>query len=191
MRDDLIQRLFSLFTSADRAEALAGDLIQERSDRGSRWFWRHALATTATLWAIAVAGAPLRTLAVAAAGFAFMAVPVFAGVAAVSVFPTLVGATVASVLAIFWWGGAFWAGASMVVIAPARGMAACVTLAALAEAMLLAGWVMGMPLETGNVTIGTFYMTAAAAAWPLLIGAAVARARVIAWTTTALEQQQS
>ena len=29
MRDDLIERLFSLLTSADRAEAIAGDLIQE------------------------------------------------------------------------------------------------------------------------------------------------------------------
>ena len=106
-----------------------------------------------------------------------------------SVFPTLVGATVASLLAIFWWGGAFWAGASMVVIAPTRGMAVSVTLAALAEAMLLAGWVMGVPVETGNVTTATFYMTAAGAAWPFLIGAAVARTRVINWTTNALEQQ--
>ena len=189
MRDELVQRLFSLFTSADRAEALAGDLIQERSDRGSRWFWTHTLATTVSLWTIAVAGAPLRTLAVVAAGFTFVVVPVLAGVAAVSVFPTLVGTTVVGLLVIFWWGGAFWAGASMVVIAPTRGMAACVMLAAVAEAMLLAGWVIGVPLETGNVTTGTFYITAAGAAWTLLIGAAVARARVIAWTNGMLEQQ--
>jgi hypothetical protein len=188
MRDDLIQRLFSLFTSADRAEAIAGDLIQERSSRGSRWFWRHALATAATLCATTVARAPLRTSLVAAAGCALMAVPVFAGVAAVSVFPTLVGAIVATILAIFWWGGALWAGASMVLIAPARGMAASVTLAALAEAMLLAGWVAGLRIDFGNVTSATFYVTAAVAAWPLLIGAAVARARVIAWTNRMVAQ---
>lgn len=187
MRDDLIQRLFSLFTSADRAEAIAGDLIQERSDRGSRWFWRHALATAAALCATTVVRAPMRTLVVAAAGCALMAVPVFAGVAAVSVFPTLVGALVATLLAIFWWGGALWAGASMVLIAPVRGMAASVTLAALAEVMLLAGWVAGLQIDFANVTSGTFYMTAAGAAWPLLIGAAVARARVIAWTNRTVE----
>ena len=189
MRDDLVQRLLSLFTSADRAEAIAGDLIQERSGRGSRWFWRHALATAASLCATTVAGAPMRTMLVAAAGCALMAVPVFAGVATVSVFPTLVGALVATLLAIVWWGGALWAGATMVVIAPACGMAASVTLAALAQAMLLAGWVAGLEIGFANVTSATFYMTAAGAAWSLLIGAAVARARVIAWTTTTLEQQ--
>jgi hypothetical protein len=181
MPDDLIERLFSLFTSSDRAEALAGDLIQEREDRGSSWFWWHAFAIVATLWGMAVAKAPLRTLLVAAAGCALIAVPVFAGVAAVSLFPTLLGAMLAwSLLAIFWWGGALWAGASMVAIAPTRGMAACVTLAALGEAVLLALWVVGVRIDAVNVTSGTFYMTAAGAAWPLLIGAAVARARVIA-----------
>ena len=189
MRDDLIQRLFSLFTSADCAEAIAGDLIQERSSRGSRWFWRHALATAAVLCITTVVRAPMRTLLVAAAGCALMAVPVFAGVAAVSVFPTLVGAIVAALLAIFWWGGALWAGASMVLIAPARGMAASVTLAALAEAMLLAGWAAGLRIDFANVTSGTFYVTAAGAAWPLLFGAAVARARVIAWTNRTVEPQ--
>ena len=189
MRDDLIQQLFALFTSADRAEGIAGDLIQERSGRGSHWFWRHVLATAATLCATTIARAPMRTSLVAAAGCALMVVPMFAGVAAVSVFPTLAGATVATVLAIFWWGGALWAGASMVVMAPTRGMAASVTLAALAEAMLLAGWVAGLRIDSLNVSSATFYMTAAGAAWPLLIGAAVARARVIAWTNRTLEQQ--
>lgn len=190
MPDDLIERLFSLFTSSDRAEAIAGDLIQERPGRGSSWFWCHAFATAATLWGTAVANAPVRTLLVAAAGCALIAVPVFAGVAAVSLFPTLLGAIVAwSLLAIFWWGGALWAGASMVAIAPTRGMAACVTLAALGEAVLLAAWVVGVRIDAVNVTTGTFYMTAAGAAWPLLIGAAVARARVIAWTNNTREQQ--
>jgi hypothetical protein len=176
MPDDLVERLFSLFTSSDRAEAMAGDLIQERQYRGSSWFWCHTFATAATLWGTAVARAPVRTLIVAAAGCALIAVPVFAGVAAVRLFPTLLGDIVAwSLLAIFWWGGALWAGASMVAIAPTRGMAACVTLAALGEAVLLAAWVVGVWIDPVSL------VTAAGAAWPLLIGAAVARTRLITW----------
>ena len=106
MRDNLVETLFSLLTSADHAEAIAGDLIQERQHRGSRWFWWHAFATAVALWASAVARAPLRTLLVAAGGFALFAVPMVAGVAAVSLFPTLFNALVAwSLLAIIWWGG--------------------------------------------------------------------------------------
>ena len=44
-------------------------------------------------------------------------------------------------------------------------------------------------IDAVNVTTGTFYMTAAGAPSPLLIVAAVARARVIAWTNNTLEQQ--
>src|SRR4029079_12719395 len=80
MRDDLVERLFSLLTSADRAEAMGGDLIQERQPRGSRWFWWHAFVTAVALWGTAVAKAPLRTLLVAAAGCALLSMPVFAGV---------------------------------------------------------------------------------------------------------------
>ena len=189
MRDDFIQRLFSLFTSEDCAEAIAGDLIQERAERGSRWFWYHAIAAAARLWGRAVAKAPLTTLCVAATGGALMAVPMFAGVAAVSVFPTLVGAPVASLLTIFWWGGAFWAGASLAVLAPTRAMAACAALAALAEVVLLAAWASGVQIDFANATSGTVYMTAAGAAWPLLIGAALARGRLIAWTNNALGHQ--
>ena len=187
MPDDLIERLFALFTSSDRAEAIAGDLIQERQHRGARWFCWHVFATVATLWGTAVATAPVRTLLVAAAGCALIAVPTFAGLAAVSLFPTLLGAMVAwSLLAIFWWGGALWAGASMVAIAPTRGMAACVALAAFGEAVLLVAWVVGVRSDAVNVTTGTFYITAAGAAWPLLIGAAVARGRVIAWSSRSM-----
>ena len=187
MRDDLIERLFSLLTSADRAEAIAGDLIQERQHRGSRWFWWHAFVTAVALWGTAVARAPLRTLLVAAAGCALLAVPVFAGVAAVSLFPIL-GALVAwSLLVVFWWGGALWTGASLVAIAPTRGIAACVTLVALGEALLLTLWVVGVRVDLLRVTTGIVYTTAAGGACPLLFGAAVARDRVSAWTRHTLE----
>jgi hypothetical protein len=180
MRDDLIERLFSLFTSSDCAEAIAGDLIQERPDQGSRWFWCHAFATAASLWRAAVAEAPVLTLLVAASGCALMAGPVFAGVAAVRLFPTLLSDMAAwSLLAILWWGGALSAGASMVAIAPRRGMSACVTLAILCEVVLLAVW----------FATGTFHMIAAGAAWPLLTGAAFARTRVIGLTDSTLEHQ--
>jgi hypothetical protein len=184
MRDDLVERLFSLFTSSDCAEAIAGDLIQERPGHRASWFWCQAFAAAATLWGADVAKAPLRTLLVAAAGCALIAVPMFAGVAAVSLFPTLLGAVVAwGLLAIIWWGGALWAGAAMVAIAPTRGMPACVTLAAVGEAVLLAAWLLEVRIDAVTV------VTAAAAAWPLLIGAAVARARAIPWTDDMLERQ--
>lgn len=184
MRDDLIQKLFSLFTSSARAEAIAGDLIQERGDRGSAWFWWHAFVTAATLWGTAAFREPLRTLALVAVGSALFAVPALAGVAAVSLFPTLLGSLVSwSILSLFWWGGALWAGASVVAIAPTRGMAACVTLAAIAEALLLAVSQAGLPLDagTGSDPSGIFYITAASAAVPLLVGGAVAHARRIRW----------
>jgi hypothetical protein len=176
MRDNLVETLFSLLTSADHAEAIAGDLIQERQHRGSRWFWWHAFATAVALWASAVARAPLRTLLVAAGGFALFAVPMVAGVAAVSLFPTLFNALVAwSLLAIIWWGGALWTGASVAALAPTRGMTACVTLVVLGEALLLSLWVAGVPLDLLRVTTGLVYTTAGGAACPLLVGAAVGR----------------
>ena len=48
MRDiDRAQRLLGLFTSADCAEAIAGDLIEERRSRGVLWFWRHVVGNRA------------------------------------------------------------------------------------------------------------------------------------------------
>lgn len=61
-------RELGLFTSADCAEAIAGDLIEERSDRGVLWFWRHVLGTVLIVSRGAVAAAPLQTLTLVAAG---------------------------------------------------------------------------------------------------------------------------
>ena len=59
MRDDAAERLFSLFASADRAEALAGDLAEEREQRGWIWFWLHVMRVTFALWRSVATEAPL------------------------------------------------------------------------------------------------------------------------------------
>jgi Cft2 family RNA processing exonuclease len=59
MRDNAVERLLSLFTSADRAEAIAGDLAQERDQHGWTWFWLHVARTTLALWRSAVTDAPV------------------------------------------------------------------------------------------------------------------------------------
>ena len=50
MRDKAVERLFSLFTSSDRAEAIAGDLAEERERHGWIWFWLQVARTTLALW---------------------------------------------------------------------------------------------------------------------------------------------
>ena len=54
MRDNAVEGLLSLFTSADRAEAIAGDLAQEREQHGWVWFWLHVARTALALWRRAV-----------------------------------------------------------------------------------------------------------------------------------------
>lgn len=181
MRDNAAERLFSLFTSSDRAEAIAGDLAQEREQHGWVWFWLHVARTTLALWRNAVTDAPLVVLLVAAAGSALWAAPAIGGVAAVYLFPFSIGSPVSWIaLSLFWWGGALWTGTSLVVIAPQRGMAACATLAVAVEALLI-GWgvtAVGVarPVETDFFL---FYTTGLLAAPLLLVGGAMARRRLI------------
>ena len=138
MRDNAVERLLSLFTSADRAEAIAGDLAEEREQHGWSWFWLHVARTTLALWRSAVTDAPVVVLLVAVAGCALFAAPAFGGVAAVYLFPHSSGSPLGWIaLSLFWWGGALWTGASLVRIAPQLGMAACATLAVAAEALLI------------------------------------------------------
>jgi hypothetical protein len=68
MRDNAVEKLFSLFTSSDRAVAMAGDLAEEREQRGSLWFWLHVVRITFALWRSAATEAPLRVLALMLAG---------------------------------------------------------------------------------------------------------------------------
>jgi hypothetical protein len=183
MRDNAVEGLLSLFTSSDRAEAIAGDLAQEREQHGWIWFWLHVARTTLALWRSAVTDAPVMVLSVAVAGSALWAAPAIGGVAAVYLFPYSIGSPVSWIaLSLFWWGGALWTGASLVLIAPQRGMAACATLAVAGEALLIGLGVTAVgvarPVETDFLL---FYTTGLLVAAPLLVGAAIARRRLIIW----------
>src|SRR5687768_17212391 len=117
MRDNAVEGLLSLFTSSDRAEAIAGDLMEEREERGPIWFWLHVTRITLTLWRNAATAAPLPVLALATAGCALFTAPAFGGAAAIRLFPQLTGPPVSWIaLSFFWWGGALWIGASLVTI---------------------------------------------------------------------------
>jgi hypothetical protein len=187
MRDNVSEGLFSLFTSSDRAEAIAGDLMEEREKHGSAWFWRHVAGTMLALWRSALTDAPLMVLMLAAAGCLLLAGPSFGGVAAVYLFPRSPVSWIA--LSFFWWGGALWIGASLVAIAPRRGMAACATLAVASEVLLIGvGTAIWRDLLSGDFLL--FYMTGLLVAVPLLLGGAITRRRMIACGTPTSEQRR-
>lgn len=192
MRDiDRAQRLLGLFTSADCAEAIAGDLIEERRRRGVLWFWRHVLGTVLAISRSAVTDAPLQALNLVAAGCALFATPAFAGVAAVSLFPQLIGGLVSwIVLSLFWWGGGLWTGASLVTIAQTRGMAACVVLALAGEALLIGFGLIGAWQHAVSARFAAFYTIALVAPAPLLAGGAFARSWAIAGASHRPEQNR-
>ena len=191
MRDiDRAQRLLGLFTSKDCAEAIAGDLIEERRHRGGLWFWRHVLGTVFAVSRSAVTAAPLRALILVAVGCALFAVPAFAGVAAVSLFPQLIGTLVSwIVLSVFWWGGGLWTGASLVTVAETRGMAACLALALVGEALVIGFGLIGTWQYAVTVRSVAFYMIALLSPAPLLAGGAIARRRAVASGSHRLEQR--
>jgi pimeloyl-ACP methyl ester carboxylesterase len=180
MRSDVIERLFSLFTSADRAEAIAGDLTEERDRRGPAWFWLHVARVTCVLWRNAAADALWKWLAVTSVASLILMAPALAGAASVALFPQWLGSPINWVtLFLFWWGGAFWTGAAVVAIAPRRGMAACATLALVGEALLLAiGITAGFRVLSRPLVL-MFFVIALGVAVPLLAGAALARWRAM------------
>jgi hypothetical protein len=190
MRDvEGAQRLLGLFTSADCAEAIAGDLIEERRDRGGLWFWCHVLGTVLAVSRAAVTASPLRALNLVAVGCVLFAVPAFAGVAAVGLFPQLIGTLVSwIVLSVFWWGGGLWTGASLVTVAKTRGMAACVALALVGEAVVIGFGVIGAWQHALSVRSIAFYMIAVLSPAPLLAGGAIARSLAVASGSHRLEQ---
>ena len=181
MRDNVVEGLFLLFAPSDRAEALAGDLAEEREQRGWMWYWLHVLRMTFVLWRGGAMEAPFRALALVLAGLALLLAPAFGGVAAVFLFPRFAASPIGWIaLPFFWWGGAFWTGASLVALAPRHGMATCATLA-LGGATLLLGF--GGPAvlrDPGNTDFVLFCATGLIAAMPLLLGAALARRRLVA-----------
>ena len=89
MPDRAIERLFSLFTSPDRAAAMTGDLVEEREAGGRLWFWLHAAGVTFALWCGAMTATPLRTLGLMATGCALLIAPLAGGAVAVGIFPGL------------------------------------------------------------------------------------------------------
>ena len=191
MRDNAVERLLTLFTSSDRAVAIAGDLAEEREQRGWIWFWLHVVSVTVALWRNAATEAPLRVLALVLAGLALSAAPAFGGVAATFLVPRLIDSPLGWIgLPLFWWGGALWTGASLVILAPRRGMAACALLAVGGEALLIG---FGGPLvwrDPSNTDFVIFCTTGLLAAMPLLTGAAVARRRLVACAILPEEQHR-
>jgi hypothetical protein len=147
---------------------MAGDLMEERQTRGAGWFWLHVLRVALTLWRNAAMDAPLRLLALTTAGCLLFIAPAFGGVAAVRLVPHM-GPINLLALLLFWWGGAFWIGISLVSLAPRRGMAACATLA-----------MAGVALLSAIAEFDLFSAAGLAAAAPLLLGGARARRRIIA-----------
>lgn len=167
MRDNVIEGLFSLFTSADRAEAIAGDLMEERETRGRIWFWMNVLRVGLTLWRNAATEAPLPILALATMGCVIFVVPAFLGLASVYLFPSSPVPVNWIALSFFWWGGALWTGTSLVAIGPRRGMAACATLVIASGAVMIA---LGASVSAVGVVTAVF----------LLLGGASARRRTFA-----------
>ena len=182
------EKVLALFTSPDRAEAIAGDLAEAQGERGSIWFWRQILATTVALSADTFTRAPLASLGLAAAGCWLFASSALGGVAAISLFPGHLGSTESWIaLSLFWWGGALFTGTLLVAMAPARGMAMCVALSVAIEALLMASGLVLLRPEVLSASIVLFSATAALAPAQLLAGGAIARRRALNGT---LEHQR-
>jgi pimeloyl-ACP methyl ester carboxylesterase len=180
MRDHVVEELFSVFASSDRAEALAGDLAEERQQRGWMWYWLHVLRVTFVLWRSASTEAPLRMLALALAACVLFTAPAFAGVAAIRLFPLFAGSAASWIaLSLFWWGGALWTGASLVTIAPRRGMATCAIVAVIAAALVIAFGATTEPRELSSPAGRMFFIIALGTTVALLAGGAVAGRRTI------------
>jgi hypothetical protein len=127
-----------------------------------------------------VTDAPLRVLMLAASGCALLVGPVFLRAAAVALFPASIGSPVNwSALSFFWCAGALWTGASLVGIAPSRGMAACATLALIGETLLIAFFTRAPRLDLPTVQSVLVYTTSLAVPALLLVGGTIARRRFV------------
>lgn len=183
---DLAQRLLSLFTSPDCAEAIAGDLIEERGDRRSIWFWWRVLATVATLCRTAVTKAPFAASALAGTGCGLFLGPALAGVMAASVFPQQFGSLRSGIMvSLIVWPGALWTGTVLVRLAPERGVATCVLMVLVGETLLIAGGLAAASLDTLFPLI-YYFLSAALAAVPLMVGGVRARSRLVSGAALAV-----
>ena len=178
MRDNVIEGLFAMFTSADRAEAMAGDLMEERETRGWSWFWLHVVRVALTLWRNGTTEAPLRALALTMVGCGLFVAPAIGSAASIRLVPHA-GPINWIAFSLCLWGGALAIGVALVTIAPRRGMAACATLALAGEALLMAFGV-GVLWQDVQAESVLIYAIGLATAAPLLLGGAIARRRMMA-----------
>jgi len=193
MRDtDRAERLLSLFTSADRAAAIAGDLTEERPLGGRPLrFWLDVLGTMAALCRGTLADAPLRVVMLAACACALLFATVVVGLMAIFLFPASLGSIESwIVLSGFWWSGALATGALLVCLAPTRGMAVSTVLALAGGAVLLALIAHALWLDVLIGDLLLFYATGLLAAIPLLAGAAVARRLTTVCEVSSVELQR-
>ena len=102
----MAQRLLSLFTSPECAEAIAGDFAEARGHRGALWFWRQVLTTAIALCGHALTSAPLRSVGLLSAGTVLFGALAFTGFAptALLMFPGGVAAAAQWIwLSLAWW----------------------------------------------------------------------------------------
>jgi len=87
-------------------------------------------------------------------------------------------------VSLFWWACAVWTGASLVAVAPTRGMAACGVLAVAGEAVLAVIGLTVLRHEVLNASTVIVYTAAALLPAPLLTGGVLVRRRAIAGDRT-------
>ena len=187
----MAQRLLSLFTSPECAEAIAGDFAEGRGHRGTLWFWRQIVTTTIALCSHALTSAPLRSAGVLSAGTVLFGALAFTGFAptALLMFPGGLAAPVQWIwLSLAWWSAAFFTGFMLVHLSPARGMAASVVLALMGEAVMIALRLTVLDGDVMRTPVEVFLSIAMFTAVPLLAGSAAARRRMTAPPTEACAQ---
>jgi hypothetical protein len=188
MRENAVEKLFSLFLSADAAAGIAGDLAEERDQRGWIWFGLQAVRITFALWRNAAAEAPVRMLALVLLGAALLSAPALGGIAAVLLVPEWMSSPAGWIaLPLFWWGGALWTGATLVAVAPRRGMAGCASLAVVGQTLLIAFGGPAVWRDPSDTGFAVFCAAGLAGAVPLLAGGVMARRRMILGGTSTLE----
>jgi hypothetical protein len=168
--------VLSLFTSADCASGIVGDLTEESEDRGALWFWRNVTGTTLAFWRSALTNAPIAVLLLAMMGAVLFAGPAFAGIASRYIAPNAQGSMIPWLaLTVFWCGGASFTGVALVKIAPRRGMAACALLAMIGISLVLVSLVNTYASEGASASFTLACVIAITAAALLLIGGGIAR----------------
>lgn len=188
MRDTIrAEALLSLFTSADRAAAIAGDLTEVQGNRGPISFWLNVARVLPALWRRAVTVAPLRVLFLVVLGCVLLIGPAFVGIAAVALFPAFASPVTWIALSLIWSAGAMRTGASLVGMAPSRGMAACATLAVVGETLVIALVVSTPRPNLTNVQLILSYTTILLVPVLLLLGGGMARRRMIVRSVQPLE----